>query len=160
MDQMEIYLVDDSADQRLLVRTIFKEFLPNYNLRSFQGAAELYQFLVLQSAPEYSGRRPALIILDLKMPSIDGVELLKLIRKTPDNSVTRWSAIPVVILTHSSAQEHIQRCYDAGASSFIVKPLEFEELRYLLETICHYWIDYNRLAVATRQHISASAGEP
>ena len=159
MDQMEIYLVDDSADHRLLVRTIFKEFLPKYHLRSFQGAAELYQFLVLQSAPEYNGRRPALIILDLKMPSIDGLELLKLIRKTPDNAVTRWSTIPVLILTHSSAPEDIQRCYEAGASSFITKPLEFEALRYLLETISHYWLDYNRLAVARKSQIADPAGQ-
>ena len=144
---MEIYLVDDSADHRLLVRTIFKQFLPDYHLRSFQGGMELYQFLVLQSSSEYRGRRPALIIMDLKMPAINGVELLKLIRKTPDNAVTRWSTIPVVILTHSDAVEDIQSCYEAGASSFIKKPLEFEALRDLLQTICHYWVDHNRLTV-------------
>lgn len=147
MDQKDIYLVDDSADQRLLVRTIFKQFLPNYHLRSFQGGMELYQFLVLQSSPEYSGRRPGLIVMDLKMPSIDGLELLKLIRKTPDNGFTRWSTIPVVILTNSRDPEDVHRCYEAGASSFVTKPIEFEALRYLLETICHYWIDYNRLPV-------------
>ena len=147
MEQMEIYLVDDSADHRLLVRTIFKQFLPGYHLRSFQGGKELYQFLVLQSSPEYRGRRPALIVTDLKMPAINGVELLKLIRKTPDNTVTRWSTIPVVILTHSAAVEDIQSCYKAGASSFITKPLEFETLRDLLKTICHYWVDHNRLTV-------------
>lgn len=159
MDQKEIYLVDDSADHRLLVRTIFKQFLPNYHLRSFQGGMELYQFLVLQSSPEYSGRRPVLIVMDLKMPSIDGLELLKLIRRTPDNTVTRWSTIPVVILTHSSAAEEIQRCYDAGASSFITKPIEFEPMKYLLETICHYWIDYNRLPILTDIKVTGTTGQ-
>jgi CheY-like chemotaxis protein len=159
MDQKEIYLVDDSADHRLLVRTIFKQFLPNYHLRSFQGGMELYQFLVLQSSPEYRGRRPALIVMDLKMPSIDGLELLKLIRKTPDNTATRWSSIPVVILTNSSAAEDIQRCYDAGASSFVTKPIEFEALKYLLETICHYWIDYNRLPVLNEIQVPGIADE-
>jgi len=146
MEQMEIYLIDDSADQRLLVRTIFKQFLPNYHVRSFQGANELYQFLILQSSPEYNGRRPALIVMDLKMPSIDGLDLLKLIRKTPDNGVTDWGTIPVVILTNSSSPVDIKNCYKAGANSFITKPLDFEGLRSLLETICRYWIDYNRLA--------------
>jgi CheY-like chemotaxis protein len=153
MDQKEIYLVDDSADHRLLVRTVFKQFLPDYHIRSFQGGMELYQFLVLQSSSDYVGRRPALIVMDLKMPSIDGLELLKLIRKTPDNVITKWSTLPVVILTNSSSPEDIQSCYDAGASSFVTKPLEFEALRYLLETICHYWIDYNRLPAMDGQHV-------
>nr|WP_295924824.1 response regulator [uncultured Dyadobacter sp.] len=151
---MEVYLIDDSADQRLLVRTIFKQFLPKYHLRCFQGAKEMYQYLVLQSAPKYDGRKPALIVMDLNMPSIDGLELLKLIRKTPDNATTRWSNIPVVILTNSSESEDILRSYEAGASSFITKPLEFEELRYLLETVCHYWVDYNRLAAAGKKQIA------
>jgi CheY-like chemotaxis protein len=153
MDQNEIYLVDDSADHRLLVRTIFKQFLPDYHIRSFQGGMELYQFLVLQSSSEFVGRRPALIVMDLKMPSIDGLELLKLIRRTPDNLITKWSTLPVVILTNSSAAEDIQSCYDAGASSFVTKPLEFGALRSLLETICHYWIDYNRLPVLSSQQV-------
>jgi AmiR/NasT family two-component response regulator len=59
----------------------------------------------------------------------------------------------VVILTNSSAAEDIQSCYDAGASSFVTKPLEFGALRSLLETICHYWIDYNRLPVLSNQQV-------
>ncbi|CAG5068828.1 Response regulator rcp1 [Dyadobacter sp. CECT 9623] len=154
MEKKEIYLVDDSADHRLLIRTIFNEFLPNYRVRFFQGAAELYQFMVLQSAPEFSGSRPGLIILDLKMPNIDGSDLLRLIRKTPDNFVTKWSTLPIIILTSSSSDEDIQKCYAAGANSFIVKPVEFEELRFLIETICHYWMDYNTLPVPTRKENS------
>jgi two-component system response regulator len=148
MDNKEVYLVDDSADHRLLVRTIFKEFLPNYHVRFFQGASELYQFMVLQSSPEYAGRRPGLIILDLKMPNMDGYDLLRLLRKTPDNTVTKWSSMPIIILTHSSSESDIRKCYEAGASSFIMKPVEFEELRFLIETICHYWLDYNTLPTA------------
>lgn len=151
MDNREVYLVDDSADHRLLIRTIFKEFLPNYHVRFFQGAAELYQFMVLQSSPEYSGRKPALIIMDLKMPNIDGYDLLRLVRKTPDNALTKWSTLPIIILTNSSSEQDIQRCYDAGANSFIIKPVEFEELRFLIETICHYWLDYNSLPSPSRK---------
>ncbi|MCF0052847.1 response regulator [Dyadobacter chenwenxiniae] len=145
MDNKEIYLVDDSADHRYLVRTIFNKFLPNYHVRFFQGGNELYQFLILQSAPSYTGRRPGLIIMDLKMPSINGLELLKLIRQTPDNGVTQWKTMPIVILSNNSSNEITTRCYLAGANSFFMKPVEFEELRYMLETICHYWMDYNKL---------------
>ncbi|KAA0992914.1 response regulator [Dyadobacter aurulentus] len=151
MDKREVYLVDDSADQRLLIRTIFKEFLPNYHVRFFQGAAELYQFMVLQSSPEYSGRHPGLIILDLHMPNINGYDLLRLVRKTPDNQYTMWSTLPIIILTNSSSDQDIQKCYSAGANSFIVKPVEFEELRFLIETVCHYWIDYNSQPMPARK---------
>lgn len=155
MDKKEIYLVDDSADHRYLVRTIFKKFLPNYHVRFFQGGAELYQFLILQSSPDFTGRRPALIILDLRMPAISGLEVLKLIRRTPDNQATQWKTMPVVILSNETSDDIITKCYQAGANSFFVKPLEFEALRFMLETICHYWVDYNKLTTVGAQQTEA-----
>ncbi|WP_439582023.1 response regulator [Dyadobacter bucti] len=146
--QKEIYLVEDSSDFRQLVRSIFNHFLPEYHIRSFQGARELYQYMVLQSDDEYTGRRPALIILDLKMYTIDGIELLKLIRQTPSNAFTEWKAIPVIMLSGSAHQDDINKCYQAGANSFFIKPVDFEELKKLLATVCRYWVDYNRLASA------------
>ncbi|MCE6992948.1 response regulator [Dyadobacter sp. CY323] len=155
--QKEIYLVEDSSDFRQLIRTIFNRFLPTYNIRSFQGAQELYQYMVLQSADDYAGRRPALIILDLKMHMIDGFELLKLVRQTPPNATTEWNVIPVVMLSAAANQEDINKCYQAGANSFFVKPIDFEELRELLATICRYWVDYNCLASATPSSTNSHA---
>lgn len=145
MDKKEIYLVDDSADYRLLVRGIFSKYLPDYHVKFFQGANELYQFLILQSSPDYAGRVPALIIMDLDMPTIDGLTLLKLLRNTPDNASTQWKTLPVVILSNSNAPDVISKCYQAGTNSYFVKPMDFEELRLMLETICRYWLGYNRL---------------
>lgn len=145
MDKKEIYLVDDSADYRLLVRGIFTKFLPNYHVKFFQGANELYQFLILQSSPDYKGRRPAMIMMDLDMPSIDGITLLKLLRNTPDNAATQWKTLPVIILSNSDSPDVINKCYQAGINSYFVKPFDFDELRVMLETICHYWVNYNRL---------------
>lgn len=146
MSKKEIYLVEDSSDFRQLVRGIFAKFLPDYHVRFFQGAQELYQYMVLQSAEHFKGRRPALIILDLQLPDISGLELLKLVRQTPSNTETEWKTIPIVILSGSARQEDVNRAYQAGASSFFIKPVEFEELHTLLETMCRYWIDHNRLA--------------
>jgi CheY-like chemotaxis protein len=144
--QREIYLVEDSSDFRQLIRTIFNRHLSNYNIRSFQGAQELYQYMVFQSAEEYSGRRPALIILDLKMHMMDGLELLKLIRQTPANAITDWKVLPIVMFSASANQEEINQCYQAGANSFFMKPVDPDELNQLLTTICHYWVDFNCLA--------------
>lgn len=146
MIKKEIFLVEDSSDFRQLVRTVFNKFLPEYNVRSFQGAQELYNYMILQSSDDYKGRRPVLIILDLQLPNIDGNEILKLLRQTPANKVTDWQTIPVVMLSATDRQEDINRCYQAGASSYLVKPMDFEDLRILLETICRYWVDLNRLS--------------
>ncbi len=148
MSKKEIYLVEDSSDFRQLVRGIFTKFLPDYHVRFFQGAQELYQYMVLQSAEQFKGRRPALIILDLQLPNISGLELLKLVRQTPPNTETDWKTIPVVILSGNARQEDINRCYQAGANSFFIKPVDFEELHMMLDTLCRYWIDYNRQATA------------
>ncbi|SEJ49945.1 Response regulator receiver domain-containing protein [Dyadobacter sp. SG02] len=147
MSKKEIYLVEDSSDCRQLVRGIFTKFLADYHVRFFQGAQELYQYMVLQSAEQFKGRRPALIIIDLQLPNINGLELLKLIRQTPSNTETAWKTIPVVILSGSANQQDINRCYQAGANSFFIKPVEFEEWQAMLNTMCRYWIDYNRLAM-------------
>ncbi|HEV7379521.1 MAG TPA: response regulator [Dyadobacter sp.] len=145
MTKKEIFLVEDSSDFRQLVRTIFSKFLPEYSVRSFQGGSELYQYMVMQSSEGYTGRRPSLIIMDLHLPTLDGYEILKLIRQTPPNTVTDWKTLPVVMLSASSKQSDVNRCYQAGANSFFIKPVDFEELKKLLETICHYWVDYNIL---------------
>lgn len=154
MSKKEIYLVEDSSDFRQVVRTIFNKFLPDYHVRFFQGAQELYQYMILQSADEFKGRRPGLVILDFQLPSINGLELLKLMRQTPANEETEWKTIPIVILSGAAGQSDINKCYQAGANSFFVKPVDFEELRTMLETMCHYWIDYNRLATATISNLS------
>jgi CheY-like chemotaxis protein len=146
MIKKEIFLVEDSSDFRQLVRTIFNKFLPEYSVRSFQGGSELYQYMVMQSSDGYTGKRPSLIIMDLNLPTLDGYELLKLIRQTPANAFTEWRSLPVVMLSGSSRQQDVNRCYQAGANSFFVKPVDFEKLRQLLETICHYWVDHNILA--------------
>jgi CheY-like chemotaxis protein len=148
MIQKEIFLVDDSPDFRQMVRTIFARYLPEYHLKFFQGGEELYKYMILQSDEEYKGRRPVLIILNLKMSNIHGLELLKMLRHTPSNLQTHWKSIPIVMLSRMATQEEIDTCYAAGASSFLIKPLDSKKLKHLLTNICHYWVDHNHLAAA------------
>jgi CheY-like chemotaxis protein len=147
--QKEIFLVADSSDFRQMVRSIFAQFLPEYNIRSFKGAQELYKYMIFQSDENFKGRRPALIMLDLHMPMINGLEVLKMLRKTPSNAVTQWATIPVIMLSDIDRPEDVNKCYQAGATSFVIKPLEFEELKHLLIKICNYWLDHNKLAVTS-----------
>ncbi|MCF2446669.1 response regulator [Dyadobacter sp. CY345] len=154
--QKEIFLVEDSADFRQIVRVIFDKFLPEYKIRSFQGAHELYKYMVLQSDENFRGRRPVLIILDLKMLTLSGLEVVKMLRKTPSNAVTQWQTIPIIMLSALANQEDINNCYLAGATSFFSKPVELDDLKQLLIRICHYWVDHNKLATVSTQSTSAT----
>jgi len=81
----------------------------------------------------------AMVLLDLKLPGMSGLELLRRIRMT-----TSFRRLPVVILTSSLEPADIATCYDAGANSYLVKPGSFSELLELAERTQRYWIGYNR----------------
>ena len=151
MDNMEkeIFIVEDSADFRQIIRTVFAQFLPKYHIRSFMSVQELYKYMILQSDENFKGRRPVLIILDLNIPSFGGLEILKILRQTPSNAVTVWETLPVIMLSSVAKQEDINACYKAGAASYFIKPLEIEGLKQLLIKICNYWVDDNILASVT-----------
>ena len=143
----ELYIVDDSPDHRFIIQSIFSKFLPQYPVRLFPSGRELYEFLIVQSDGQYEGDLPGLIVLDLRMPSITGYNLLKLLRQTPDNNKIHWKTFPIIMMSSEGSPQEIMECYEAGANSFFKKPLEFEEMKSLMKMICEYWLDFNRLPV-------------
>jgi len=90
-----------------------------------------------QNVPE----RPKLILLDLKLPRLDGHELLKRIKNDP-----RTSGIPVVVLTSSSEERDVMQTYEVGADSYIVKPVDFEQFTQAIRDIGKYWLVLNHQA--------------
>lgn len=127
-----VYIVDDGADYRFLVEQAFTRFLPQYDVRLFSGGDALLRHLRAGSA------RPALILLDLQMPDLNGPQTLKALKQEP-----AWRSIPVVVVTSSVSAGEIWACYDAGANSCLAKPLDFDSLRQRLEQVCAYWVDTN-----------------
>ena len=87
--------------------------------------------------PETSPR-PNLILLDLRLPRVDGLEVLKTIKQTPD-----LLRIPVVILTSSAAESDVARSYDFHANSYVVKPLDFPSFTKLMQDMGFYWLGWN-----------------
>jgi CheY-like chemotaxis protein len=85
-----------------------------------------------------NGRPPALILLDLKMPGLDGIDVLKFIRTREQ---TRY--IPVVMLSSSNLEEDLKATYDAGANSFLYKAPDLSEFTEILTATLYYWIDLN-----------------
>jgi two-component system response regulator len=84
--------------------------------------------------------KPRVVLLDLKMPRISGIEVLKRIR-----SDERTKNIPVVVLTSSKEDPDIQKCYDLGVNSYVVKPVEFEDFQKAISDLGLYWMIVNQL---------------
>ena len=82
---------------------------------------------------------PRLILLSLKLPKVDGLEVLRAIRTN-----SRTSTIPVVILTSADDPRELAQCYQLGANSCVQKPVHFEDLRLVLQTIARYWLGLNQ----------------
>ncbi|MDO3380107.1 response regulator [Geoalkalibacter halelectricus] len=83
--------------------------------------------------------RPGLILLDLRMPRVDGLEVLKTIKNDLD-----LARIPVVVLTTSAAEADMAKAYEHHANSYLVKPVDFPQFVSLLETIGYYWLIWNK----------------
>lgn len=83
--------------------------------------------------------RPGIILLDLRMPRVDGLEVLSVVKSDPE-----LARIPVVVLTTSAAETDIARAYDHHANSYLVKPVDFTKFTDLLQTLGYYWLAWNQ----------------
>jgi two-component system response regulator len=138
MSQQPAYIVDDSADQRFLLMLNCKRFLPELPVRFFDGAEALFKDLCLYSKTSV---QPAVIVLDLNMPGMDGLETLKHLKQPVDPDNAWWKAIPVVLNSSDASEEKIMQCYNAGASDFLIKSPDFESLRQVLITFVKPAVD-------------------
>ncbi|MEX0685925.1 MAG: response regulator [Balneolales bacterium] len=140
-NELEILLVEDNmSDAELAIRALNKKNLYNPIVHLKDGS-EAVNYLF--GKEKYSDRdlsiKPKVILLDLKMPKIDGIEVLRRI-KLDENTKT----IPVVILTSSNEDPDIKRCYELGANSYIVKPVEFDSFLESVSEVGLYWMVINR----------------
>jgi CheY-like chemotaxis protein len=90
-----------------------------------------------------NGGSPVCVLLDVKLPRVSGLEVLAWIRNQP-----RLRRLPVILLTSSSQTADINRAYDLGANSFLVKPPDLDSLTQLVKTVAHYWVQTNVRPVA------------
>ena len=140
-----ILLAEDNADHAELIRTCLSEQkLLNEVIHVTDGEQALdYLLRRGKYADPTSSPRPDLILLDLRMPKIDGLEVLGQIKSTEG-----LKRIPVVILTTSDAEADVARAYDLHSNSYLVKPIEFDELFRKLQEMGFYWLVMNRPAPA------------
>lgn len=133
-----ILMADDDADDRQLTREALEDARLINDIRFVENGEELLDYLRRQGkfAPPAEAPRPGLILLDLNMPRKDGRTVLKELKQDPD-----LRTIPVVVLTTSKSDEDIYRSYDLGVNSYIVKPVTFEALVDILQTLEKYWFE-------------------
>ncbi len=135
-----ILLVEDDAAHAEIVRRNFEGFrVANQLIHVSDGQAAL-DFLYRQGEfgdPERAPR-PGLILLDLRLPKVDGLEVLRTVKSDPD-----LAGIPVVVLTTSAAESDMVRAYDSHANSYLVKPVDFPQFVTLMEALGYYWLAWN-----------------
>lgn len=141
MEKNMILLVEDNPDDELLtIRALKKNRIGNEIVVARDGV-EALDFLMATGS--YADRNvndvPELILLDLKLPKVNGLEVLKRLRAEPH---TKY--VPVVILTSSSEEQDIISSYDLGANSFVQKPVDFDEFLEAARQLGVYWLLINR----------------
>ncbi len=135
--KISIIMADDDADDRLLTQSAFEENQISNPMHFVENGQELMDFL--QRKGKYNALNhplPSLILLDLNMPKMDGREALREIKADPD-----LRKIPVLILTTSKSEKDIVESYSLGASCFISKPANFEQLLEVVKNIGRFWLE-------------------
>ena len=153
----DILLVEDNQDDvDLALHALRREKLAN-NILVVGDGKEALDFLFCRGAFAHRSfdRPPKLVLLDLKLPKIDGMEVLKRVKSDP-----RTKVIPVVIMTSSKEERDLVASYHLGANSYIQKPVDFDQFRETVKTVGLYWLVINQPPVVERSlHLTGTADE-
>lgn len=135
----EILLVDDSLDDVELAVSVLSGFWPADKIVVPHDGAEAGDYMFRRG--RYSARAPGeprLILLDIKMPKVDGLELLKSLKSDPE-----LRCIPIVMLTSSREERDLRDSYEMGTNAYVVKPLVFAEFQDALRKLGAFWLTTN-----------------
>jgi CheY-like chemotaxis protein len=156
-DALDILLAEDSQDDvDLALHTLRREKLAN-NIFVARDGEEALDFLFCRGAFTHRSfeHPPKLVLLDLKLPKVDGLEVLKQVKSDP-----RTKVIPVVIMTSSKEERDLVASYHLGANSYIQKPVDFEQFRETVKTVGLYWLVINQPPVVESiQHLIGVADD-
>ncbi len=148
MDEKTILLVEDSADDELLtLRALKKNNIKNEIVVARDGVQALDYLLGDGNPTEHPHALPQVVLLDLKLPRIDGLEVLRRLRADE-----RTKLLPVVILTSSNEERDRLGGYNLGANSYVRKPVDFEQFTEAARQLGLYWLVLNVAPPARRAH--------
>jgi CheY-like chemotaxis protein len=140
-NEVDILLVDDSQDDvDLTLHALRAEKLANRVFVAHDGEEALdFLFCTGPHAERSFDHPPKLVLLDLKMPKVDGMQVLKQVKSDP-----RTRTIPVVLMTSSREERDMVSGYDLGVNSYLQKPMDFDEFRKMVKLLGLYWLVTNR----------------
>ena len=144
---VDILLIEDNADHvELIVKALRNNNVLN-EVHTVTSGEEAIDFLYHRGA-YVDKAQPGLILLDIKLPGMDGIEFLRRIKADP-----KLKLIPVVVLSTSESEKDIMGCYGCGANSYIVKPVGFEEFAKVIKDLKLYWLVVNSLPIGNRDGV-------
>ncbi len=140
--EMEVLLIEDKrSDAEMTIRALTKNNITTNIVHVKDGKAALdFLFGTGAFASKDLSKKPKLVILDLKMPKVSGLEVLKRIK---ENELTK--EIPVVVLTSSNENSDIKKCYELGVNSYVVKPVAFDDFTKVVSELGLYWMRNNKV---------------
>ncbi len=141
VDEVEILLVEDSPrDAELTIRALKERKLANKLFHAKDGAEALdFIFGAGKFSKRGADKQPKVILLDLKLPKVDGLEVL---RRIKDDEMTKM--IPVIVLTSSTEEKDVVTSYKLGVNSYITKPVDFDKFADAVAQLGLYWLLLNR----------------
>ncbi len=136
-----ILIVEDNPDDEELILMAFRKNEIDTEINVMRDGAEALDYLFRKGKYQFEAENlPSLIILDLKIPKVDGTEVLQYIKSNP-----LTVNVPVIILSSSGEKNDIYNSYKNGANSYLIKPIDFNEFKTLVFCINKFWIDFNEL---------------
>ena len=140
-ESIEILLVEDNPDDAMLAIMALKESRIVNHIVHLKDGAEALDYIFHEG--EYANlpidSHPKVILLDIKMPKVNGIEVLRRVKADE-----RTKEIPVVIFTSSDEDPDVEECYKVGVNSYVVKPLDFDQFKKVINDIGLYWVVLNR----------------
>lgn len=137
-----VLLIEDDSDDVFFVTKAFQLAAPNIDLRVARDGEEAVAYLLGESA---RADRPALVLLDLKLPRKSGLEVLQSFRGSPGAA-----PLPVIVLTSSQSDADIRRAYELGANSYLVKPVDADAQLAMIKSLLSYWLGFNKVPASPR----------
>ena len=144
-DDLDVLLVEaDPLEAELLLRSL-GEVAPAERIGVARDGEEALDYLLGRNAFRHrlGAALPPLVLLELRLPRLDGIEVLRTLRASP-----RTASVPIVMLSSATESRELAQCYQAGANSCIVKPIEFRALAETLRELGRYWLRLNRPAAS------------
>ena len=139
METGKILLVeDDKRDVELTIAALEQHHLANEVVVARDGVEALDYFYARGRFAGRQGALPVVVLLDLKMPRMDGMEVLRILKQDP-----RTKVVPIVVLTSSREEQDIIKSYDLGVNAYVVKPVDFEGFLKVVEDLGLFWVLIN-----------------